>query len=262
MPVLRLQQFTRLHPRVWSQQITIMERNIYGYDPQVEERTQTKAFPALMQKVYLWMAMALAITGLTAFYVAGNESLLYTIANSRGLLWGLMIAEVGLVMWLSAGINRMSFAMAGVMFGVYAILNGVTFSFILLAYTMESIATTFFVTAGTFGALSLFGLFTKRDLGAIGRFLFMALIGLIIATIVNMFVASTAFEWALTYIGLFIFCGLTAYDTQMMKRILAESESEGQTNLMKIALLCSLSLYLDFINMFLYLLRIFGDRRS
>lgn len=239
-----------------------MERNIYGYDPQLEERTRTNAFPALMQKVYLWMAMALAITGLTAFYVAGNESLLYTIANSRGLLLGLMIAEVGLVMWLSAGINRMSFAMAGVMFGVYAILNGVTFSFLLLAYTMESIATTFFVTAGTFGALSLFGLFTKRDLGAVGRFLFMALIGLIIATIVNMFVASTMFEWALTYIGLFIFCGLTAYDTQMMKRILSESEMEGQTNLLKIALLCSLSLYLDFINMFLYLLRIFGDRRS
>lgn len=239
-----------------------MERNIYGYDPQLEERTRTNAFPALMQKVYLWMAMALAITGLTAFCVASNESFFFNVLNNCAVYWGLLIAELVLVMWLTAGINRMSFAMAGVMFGVYSILNGVTLSVLLYVYTMESIATTFFVTAGTFGALSLFGLFTKRDLGAVGRFLFMALIGLVIATIVNMFVASTTFEWALTYIGLFIFCGLTAYDTQMMKRILSESEMEGQTNLLKIALLCSMSLYLDFINMFLYLLRIFGDRRS
>lgn len=127
---------------------------------------------------------------------------------------------------------------------------------------MESVATTFFVTAGTFGAMSLFGAVTKRDLSGVGRFLYMALIGLIIATIVNIFVASDIFSWALTYVGVFIFCGLTAYDTQKMKEILRQSEGLGETNLLKIALLCSLSLYLDFINLFLYLLRIFGGRRN
>ena len=152
--------------------------------------------------------------------------------------------------------------MAGLMFALYSILNGATLSVILFAYTMESVATTFFVTAGTFGAMSLFGAVTKRDLSGVGRFLYMALIGIIIATIVNIFVASDIFSWALTYVGVFIFCGLTAYDTQKMKEILRQSEGLGETNLLKIALLCSLSLYLDFINLFLYLLRIFGGRRN
>ena len=127
---------------------------------------------------------------------------------------------------------------------------------------MESIATTFFVTAGTFGAMSLLGLFIKRDLSGVGRFLIMGLFGLIIASVVNMFVASSALSWAISYIGVFIFCGLTAYDTQKMKEILQQSEGMGQTNMLKIALLCSLSLYLDFINLFLYLLRFFGNSRN
>lgn len=238
-----------------------MEKNIYGYDPQAVERETATSFPSLMSKVYLWMTFALAMTGLTAFYVASNEALVYSIASSAGIVWGLVIAELALVWILSANIMRMPFPVAGLMFAAYSILNGVTFSFILLAYTMESIATTFFVTAGTFGAMTVFGLFTKRDLSAVGRFLFMALIGLIIATIVNIFVASTAFGWALTYLGVLIFCGLTAYDTQKMKEILSQSEGIGQTNMMKIALMCSLTLYLDFINLFIYLLRIFGDRK-
>ena len=156
---------------------------------------------------------------------------------------------------------RMSFPLAGLMFLAYSILNGVTFSVLFLAYTAESLTTTFMVTAGTFGAMSLVGLFIKKDLSSIGRFLFMALIGLIIGTLVNMFVASSALEWALTYGGIAIFCGLTAYDTQKMKEILQQNEQAGDTNLLKIALLCSLSLYLDFINLFIYLLRIFGDRK-
>jgi len=176
------------------------------------------------------------------------------------LFWGLLIGELALVWILSANIMRMSFPVAGIMFAAYAIINGATLSVILLAYTAESIATTFFVTAGTFGAMSLVGLFIKRDLSGVGRFLFMALIGLIIATIVNMFVASSALSWAITYIGVFIFCGLTAYDSQKMKEILMQSSTFGEQNMLKIALLCSLSLYLDFINLFLYLLRIFGDR--
>lgn len=242
-----------------------MERNIYEYNPNVVEAPQsaTLSTSSLMTKVYLWMTMALAVTGMTAFYVACcNESLLYTIASSRGLFWGILIAELALVWILSANIMRLSFAVAGLMFVAYSVLNGVAMSYILLAYTESSVATTFLVTAGTFGAMSVVGFTIKKDLSAFGRLLIMVLFGLIIATVVNMFVASSTLDWALTYIGVFLFCGLTAYDTQKMKEILRQSEGAGDTNMLKIALLCSLSLYLDFINLFLYLLRIFGDRRS
>lgn len=242
-----------------------MERNIYEYNPSVVEAPQsaTLSTSSLMAKVYLWMTMALAVTGMTAFYVAGsNESLLYTIASSRGLFWGILIAELALVWILSANIMRLSFAVAGLMFVAYSVLNGVTMSYILFAFDKSSVATTFLVTAGTFGAMSVVGFTIKKDLSAFGRLLIMVLFGLIIATVVNMFVASSTLDWALTYIGVFLFCGLTAYDTQKMKEILRQSEGAGDTNMLKIALLCSLSLYLDFINLFLYLLRIFGDRRS
>lgn len=236
--------------------------NIYGYDPSVDERRSVTAFPALISKVYLWMTLALAMTGLTALYVARNESLLFSIVGNSIVFWGLIIGELAVVMFLSARILKMSFPMAGILFALYSILNGATLSVVLLAYTAESIASTFFVTAGTFGAMSLVGLFIKRDLSSWGRFLMMALVGLIIATLVNIFVASSIIGWALTYIGVFIFCGLTAYDTQKMKEILQQSEHMGDSNVLKIALLCSLSLYLDFINLFLYLLRIFGNRNE
>lgn len=242
-----------------------MERNIYEYNPNVIEAPQsaTLSTSSLMTKVYLWMTMALAVTGMTAFYVAGsNESLLYTIASSRGLFWGILIAELALVWILSANIMRLSFAVAGLMFVAYSVLNGVTMSYILFAFDKSSVATTFLVTAGTFGVMSVVGFTIKKDLSAFGRLLIMVLFGLIIATVVNMFVASSTLDWALTYIGVFLFCGLTAYDTQKMKEILRQSAGAGDTNMLKIALLCSLSLYLDFINLFLYLLRIFGDRRS
>lgn len=237
-----------------------MENNIYGYNPEREVRESSMTFPALMSKVYLWMTLALVTTGLTAYYVATNESILYAMVNQPSIMFGLMIAELALVIFLSARIMKMSFTTASISFIIYSILNGATLSLILMAYTMESIATTFFVTAGTFGAMSLVGIFTKKNLSTMGRFLFMALIGLLIATIVNVFVASTAFSWVLTYAGVIIFCGLTAYDTQRMKEILMNSEYYGESNMLKIALLCSLSLYLDFINLFLYLLRIFGNR--
>lgn len=236
--------------------------NIYGYDPSVDERRSVTAFPALISKVYLWMTLALAMTGLTALYVARNEFLLFSIVGNPIVFWGLIIGELAVVMFLSARILKMSFPMAGILFALYSILNGATLSVVLLAYTAESIASTFFVTAGTFGAMSLVGLFIKRDLSSWGRFLMMALVGLIIATLVNIFVASSIIGWALTYIGVFIFCGLTAYDTQKMKEILQQSEHMGDSNVLKIALLCSLSLYLDFINLFLYLLRIFGNRNE
>lgn len=231
-----------------------MEQNIYGYNPRATDRVQntTLGFSALMTKVYVWMTLAIVTTGLTSFYVVNNEDLLFSI--NPGIFWGLTIAELALVWILSANIMRMSFPIAGLMFLAYSILNGVNFSVLFLVYTAESLTTTFMVTAGTFGAMSLVGMFIKKDLSSIGRFLFMALIGLIIGTLVNMFVASSALEWALTYAGIAIFCGLTAYDTQKMKEILQQKEQAGDTNLLKIALLCSLSLYLDFINLFIYLL--------
>lgn len=241
-----------------------MEKNIYGYDPAQDietRRTSISTFSSLVSKVYLWMTMALAITGLTAYYVA-NSGLVFTMANSAGIFGGLLIAELAVVWILSANIMRLSFPVAGIMFALYSILNGATCSFILLAYTAESIATTFFVTAGTFGAMSLVGAFIKKDLSSIGRMLMMALIGIIIATIVNIFVASSTLSWAITYIGVLIFCGLTAYDTQKMKEMLYQYQHTGDENVLKIALMCSLSLYLDFINLFLYLLRIFGGRRD
>lgn len=239
-----------------------MEKNIYGYNPEdvIEERqTSVSTFASLVSKVYLWMTMALAITGLTALYAA-QSGLVFTIANNTAYFWGLLIAELAVVWILSANIMRLSFPVAGIMFAIYSILNGATCSFIILAYTAESLATTFFVTAGTFGAMSLVGAFIKKDLSGFGRILMMTLIGLIIATIVNIFVASSALSWALTYIGVLLFCGLTAYDTQKMKEILYQYQHTGNQNIMKIALMCSLSLYLDFINLFLYLLRIFGKR--
>ena len=239
-----------------------MENNIYGYRPDmVEERADAFSFSALMNKVYLWMTLALAVTGLTAYYIAHNEALVYTIFNNSAMLWGTLIAELALVWILSACINRISFAVAGLMFAGYSILNGVTCSVIFLAYTKESIASTFLITAGTFGAMSLLGFFIKKDLSTMGRVLFMALIGLIIATIVNFFVASSTLTWAITYVGVFIFCGLTAYDTQKMKELLQHESYQGNNNMMKIALLCSLTLYLDFINLFLYLLRILGNKK-
>ena len=155
----------------------------------------------------------------------------------------------------------MSFATAGIVFLVYSVLNGVLFSTIFLAYTMGSIASTFFITAGTFGAMSLVGYFIKKDLSAIGRFLMMALIGLIIATVVNIFIQSSLLMWICTICGVLLFSGLTAYDTQKIKHMFLMHGAEMNESTMKLALMGSLTLYLDFINLFLYLLRIFGDRK-
>ena len=166
-----------------------------------------------------------------------------------------------ILMYLSVRINNMSLTTAGIVFLLYAVLTGVTFSFIFLVYTMESIASTFFITAGTFGAMSLVGYFIKKDLSAIGRFLIMALIGLIIASIVNIFLQSSGLTLICTYAGVLIFSGLTAYDTQKIKQMFLMHGAEMNESTMKLALMGSLTLYLDFINLFLYLLRIFGDRK-
>ena len=236
-----------------------MEYNNY-YD-KGQTLAQSSVFAVLMRNVYTWMTCGLAMTALTAMIVGRNENWVYTLATS-GMYWGLLIAEVVLVIFLSARIHKMSFATAGLMFAAYAILNGVTMSFIMLAYTAESIAQAFFVTAGTFGGMSLVGFFVKKDLSAMGRTLMMALIGLIIATIVNIFWQNSMMASILNYAGVIIFVGLTAYDTQKIKVMLQQAQYAGisdQTN--KLALMGSLTLYLDFINLFLYILRLFGNRK-
>lgn len=236
-----------------------MEYNNY-YD-KGQTLAQSSVFAVLMRNVYTWMACGLAMTALTAMIVGRNENWVYTIATS-GMYWGLLIAEVVLVIFLSARIHKMSFATAGLMFAAYAILNGVTMSFIMLVYTAESIAQAFFVTAGTFGGMSLVGYFTKKDLSVMGRTLMMALIGLIIATVVNIFWQNSMMASILNYAGVIIFVGLTAYDTQKIKVMFQQVQHAGindETN--KLALMGSLTLYLDFINLFLYILRLFGNRK-
>ena len=219
------------------------------------------AFPALMRKVYLWMTLALVITGFTAFGIASNPGIAYAIVTNRLLFWGLVIAEFGLVIGISGAINKLSAVTATLLFVLYSIVNGATLSVIFMAYTMSSIASVFFITAGLFGVMVFIGYTTKTDLTSIGKILFMALIGIILATIVNLFVGSSMLNMIVSYIGVVIFTGLTAYDSQKIKNMLynADSMDEG---MQKIALLGSLTLYLDFINLFLMLLRIFGGNRD
>ena len=218
----------------------------------------TSVFGTLMRKVYLWMAFALVITGLAAFYVA-QSGFVFTLFNNSALLWGLIIAELALVFGLSAAINKLSLPVATLMFVVYSVINGVTLSSIFIIYKISSIATVFFITAGTFGAMALYGYPTKRDLSSIGKYLFMALIGLIIATVVNIFMKSSGLDMIISYAGVLIFVGLTAYDTQKIKEM-CQSLDYVDESTQKLALLGALSLYLDFINLFIYLLRIFGKR--
>ncbi len=215
------------------------------------------AFPALMRKVYLWMTMALVITGFTAYGVATSPAILSAILMNKMLFFGLIIGEFALVIGLSAAINRLSLSMATLMFVLYSVINGATLSVIFLAYTMSSIANVFFITAGTFAAMAFIGYTTKKDLSGMGKMLMMALIGLIIATVVNLFLRSTGLQLIVSYIGVLVFVGLTAYDTQKIKQMLMMAEDTGETA-QKLALLGALSLYLDFVNMFLYMLRIFG----
>ena len=220
----------------------------------------SSAFPVLMRKVYVWMTMALIITGFTAYGVANSPGILQAIVTNPILFWGMIIAEFALVIGVSAAINRLSLTTATLMFVLYSIINGALLSFIFLAYTSSSIATVFFITAGTFAAMAVVGYTTKADLSSMGKYLLMALIGMIIATLVNVFfVKSTGFELILSYVGVLIFVGLTAYDSQKIKQMLMQAPDAGEAA-QKYALLGALSLYLDFINLFLYLLRIFGKR--
>lgn len=217
--------------------------------------SQDAVFSNFMQRVYQWMAMGLALTGLAAFITIGNASLLGFLLH--GGMWLFFIAELGIVIWLSASLQKISAQAATIGFLVYSALNGVTMSGIFLYYTMASISTTFFITAMTFGGVSIYGWVTKQDLTSVGSFCGMALWGVIIASIVNIFFHAPAFYWILSYAGVAVFIGLTAYDTQRLKAIHQNTPNAPE----QLAIFGALMLYLDFINMFLFLLRIFGRRR-
>ena len=215
------------------------------------------AFPALMRKVYVWMTLALVITGICAYGVATSPALMQMVYGNKAAIWVLFIAEIGLVFYTTARINRLSLSTATTLFIIYSALNGVTLSAIFVVYTTASIAKVFFITAGTFAAMALIGYTTKKDLTRFGGIAFMLLIGLIIATVVNMFVQSTILDLILSYIGVALLVGLTAWHRQQIKRALAMQPDMSESS-QKVALLGALTLYLDFINLFLYLLRIFG----
>ena len=238
-------------------------RDIQPYETMTREEQlgMSAAFPALMRKVYVWMAMALAITAITAYGVAASPALTNLIFSSKVIFFGLIIAELILVFWVSARIEKLSLTTATLMFILYSVLNGATLATIFLAYSPEIITKTFFVTAGTFGAMAVYGYFTKSDLSSWGKLLIMAVIGLIIAGVVNMFLKSSMMDLVVSVLGVLIFVGLTAYDSQKIKRMLAMQTDMGETA-QKVALMGALSLYLDFINLFLYLLRIFGKRSN
>ena len=222
-----------------------------------QEMTNASTFKVLMRKVYLWMTMALMITGITAAGVANSPNILALIYSSQVVMWGIIIAEFGLVMYISARLEKLSLSTATTLFALYSILNGVMLSSIFLLYSTAIISKVFFITAGTFGVTALYGSATKKDLSSLGNILFMALIGLVIATVVNIFMKSAMFDLILSYIGVIIFVGLTAWDSQKIKHMMMVQQ-DADESAQKLALIGALSLYLDFINLFLYLLRIFG----
>ena len=222
---------------------------------------QVKSIQAsFINKVYAWMSLALVLTGFVAMRTSQSQAMMEFIFGSRAPILILIVAELGLVIWLSSAIQKMSSNLAIGLFLLYSALNGLTLSSIFILYTGASIASTFFITAGTFGAMSIYGYFTKKDLTNMGSLLFMALIGLIIASVVNLFWHNSTLYWIVTYAGVLIFVGLTAYDTQKIKRMSMEMDIDTEEG-RKGAIMGALALYLDFINLFLFLLRIFGNRR-
>ena len=217
----------------------------------------TQSVAKVMRSVYLRMFLGLLATAFTAMFVKSQESLMLAIFGNKIFFWGLIIAEFACVIGISGAINKISTAMAVLLFFVYAIINGVTLASIFRVFEISTIAQTFFITAGVFGAMSAYGYLTRADLSKFGAFLFMALIGLIITSVVNIFMGSETLDWVISLVGVGIFIGLTAWDTQKINMMVMQSNGY---NVGKIATLGALSLYLDFINLFLYLLRIFGSR--
>lgn len=219
----------------------------------------SSAVSTLLKSVYMQMAAALTVTGLVAYFLSESLTFWEMLYTNPSLIWITIIAQFGLVIWLSARLQKMTMTAATLLFILYSALMGVTMSSIFMVYTTESIAATFFVTAGTFLAMSVIGMVTRMDLSRLGSILLMALIGLIIATIVNIFVASDTLYWIISYAGVLIFVGLTAFDTQKIKSMITEYGAADEMGY-KLALFGALTLYLDFVNLFLYLLRLLGNR--
>ena len=233
-----------------------------NYAPYTISVDSVESINALFRKVYQFMAMGLILTALAAYLTASSPTMITMLYTSRAPMMIIAVAEIGLVIWLSAGLNKLSASAARNIFFVYSILNGLLCSSVLLVYTGESIAKAFLSTAGMFGAMSIYGLYTQRDLTSMGSFLRMGLFGLIIAMVINMFMRSSAMELYISIFGIIIFMGLTAWDTAKIKAIAASYDSRDENMTGKIAVIGALSLYLDFINIFLYLLRLFGKQRD
>lgn len=233
------------------------ELNTYStVTPSIRQQMQAAEVTTFMGSVYRWMSLGLAVTGVSAYYVFSSDAAMHFIFGNSMVFYGLLIAQVALVFAFSPVAVRVSSATAGAMFLVYSALTGVTLSSIFVRYTQSSIAQTFFITAGAFAALAFYGSTTKRDLSAMGRFMMVGLFGLIIASVVNIFMHSPAIYWVSTYAGVLIFSGLTAYETQRLRELYRTQGSSGN-----LALRGALMFYLDFINLFLMLLRIFGNER-
>ena len=235
----------------------------YGsYTPYAAGIGTVEAVNALFRKVYQYMALGLILTSLTAWITASTPALLRMFYTSITPLIIVAVAELGLVLYLSATIAKHSASTSLMLFGIYSVLNGITCSAVLLVYTQESVYTAFLSTAGMFGAMSVYGIYTKRDITSWGSFLHMGLWGLIIAMVINLFVGSSAAETVISVIGIIVFMGLTAYDTAKIKALAEGAEMSDDETAGKIAVMGALELYLDFINLFLYLLRLFGKRRD
>jgi FtsH-binding integral membrane protein len=214
-----------------------------------------------IRSVYNWMAIGLGLTGVVAFYVSNSETLLKLIFGNQIIFFGLIIGELILVFTISARVHKMQASTATFLFVLYAALNGATISAIFLIYTRSSITSTFFICAATFIVSSIYGMVTKRDLTSMGQFMFMGLIGIVIASVVNLFVRSSGMSLIVSYIGVVVFVGLTAYDTQKLRTMaLSQPDNLDSGTIRKGAILGALTLYLDFINLFLMLLRILGNR--
>ncbi len=212
--------------------------------------------------VYNWMAAGLAITGFIAYYVASSESITRIIFGNPLIFYGMIIGELGLVFFLSARVSKIKASTATALFILYSALNGATLSFVFMIYTASSITSTFFICAATFVTCSIYGMVTKRDLTSLGGFMTMGLIGIIIASVVNMFLQSSGMSIIISYVGVIVFVGLTAYDTQKLKAMAVSQPAGLDAGVVrKGAIMGALTLYLDFINLFLMLLRIMGDRR-
>lgn len=226
----------------------------------IVERANT-GLQTYMAQVYGWMTCGLLLTSIVAWYAANSEKITYLLYTNRIALIGLIVVQLGLVFVLSGMISKLSGSAATAIFMLYSALTGLTLSSVFIVYTGASIGSTFIITAGMFGAMSLYGYTTKRDLSGIGSMMFMGLIGIILASLVNIWLKSPALTWVITYAGVIIFVGLTAYDTQKLKAMGEQLSPDDKDNFRKYSILGALTLYLDFINLFLMLLRIFGNRR-